>query len=57
MPLHSLQSGAALHVPGYCQSGDPGAVGAGTFWTGMVDYVSGVSVDRVLDEIEDSWPD
>jgi len=35
----------------------PGQVGAGTFWTGMVDYVSGVDLDRVLDEIEASWPD
>ncbi len=34
----------------------PAEVGAGTFWTGMVDYVSGVSVDKVLDDIEASWP-
>ena len=35
----------------------PAEVGAGTFWTGMVDAVSGVPLDRVLQEIEDSWPD
>ena len=34
----------------------PAEVGAGTFWTGMVDYVSGVPLDRVLDDIEASWP-
>ena len=34
----------------------PAEVGAGTFWTGMVDYVSGVSVDKVLNDIEASWP-
>jgi alpha-glucoside transport system substrate-binding protein len=34
----------------------PAEVGAGTFWTGMVDYVSGVSADKVLAEIEKSWP-
>jgi alpha-glucoside transport system substrate-binding protein len=34
----------------------PAEVGAGTFWTGMVDYVSGVSIDKVLDDIEASWP-
>ncbi|MBF8290284.1 MAG: extracellular solute-binding protein family 1 [Chloroflexi bacterium] len=35
----------------------PAAVGAGTFWKGMVDYVSGTKdLDTVLDEIEASWP-
>jgi alpha-glucoside transport system substrate-binding protein len=33
----------------------PGAVGAGSFWTGMVDYTSGVPVDEVVEEIQDSW--
>ncbi len=33
----------------------PGAVGAGTFWTGMVDYVGGASVDEVTDAIQSSW--
>jgi alpha-glucoside transport system substrate-binding protein len=34
----------------------PAEVGAGTFWTGMADLVTGVPVDVVLDQIEDSWP-
>ena len=34
----------------------PGVVGAGTFWTGMVDWVNGTSTDDVLDAIEASWP-
>jgi alpha-glucoside transport system substrate-binding protein len=34
----------------------PGAVGTGTFWTGMVDYVGGAEVDSVLQSIEESWP-
>ncbi len=33
----------------------PGGVGAGSFWTGMVDYVSGKSVDEVTSEIQSSW--
>ncbi|EAR07519.1 ABC transporter substrate-binding protein [Reinekea blandensis] len=33
----------------------PGAIGAGAFWTGMVDYVSGKSAQRVANEIEQSW--
>ena len=35
----------------------PAAVGTGTFWTGMVDYVSGTDVDTVLSTIEASWPE
>lgn len=35
----------------------PGAVGAGTFWTGMVDWVNGASTDEVLAKIETGWPD
>ena len=34
----------------------PGSVGTGTFWTGMVDYVSGRDLETVLTEIQDSWP-
>ena len=35
----------------------PGAVGTGTFWTGMTDWISldKSSLD-VLTEIENSWP-
>src|SRR5690606_32281649 len=34
----------------------PGAVGAGTFWTGMVDYVGGKSAEEVATTIQASWP-
>lgn len=34
----------------------PGAVGTGTFWSGVVDYVGGSNVDTVLNNIENSWP-
>jgi len=34
----------------------PGAVGAGTFWTGMVDYVGGKSAEEVAGAIDASWP-
>ncbi len=33
----------------------PGGVGAGTFWTGMVDYTGGTSAQEVADEIQSSW--
>lgn len=35
----------------------PAAVGTGTFWTEMVNYVSGADVDAVLSAIDSSWPD
>jgi alpha-glucoside transport system substrate-binding protein len=34
----------------------PGAVGAGSFWTGMVDYAGGKDAAEVAAEIEQSWP-
>jgi alpha-glucoside transport system substrate-binding protein len=34
----------------------PAEVGAGTFWTGMADLVTGSKVDEVLNAIEKSWP-
>jgi alpha-glucoside transport system substrate-binding protein len=36
----------------------PGAVGAGSFWTGMVDYMrqGPQSIEGILQEIEASWP-
>ncbi|MEB3213493.1 MAG: ABC transporter substrate-binding protein [Leptolyngbyaceae bacterium] len=34
----------------------PGAVGTGTFWTGIVDYVGGTDTETVLERIEESWP-
>lgn len=33
----------------------PGAVGAGSFWTGMVDYAGGKSAQDVADGIQASW--
>ena len=33
----------------------PAAVGQGSFWTGMVDYVGGDSAEDVASEIQDSW--
>lgn len=34
----------------------PGAVGAGTFWTGMVDYTGGKTAEEVAGTIDSSWP-
>ncbi|NNU78972.1 carbohydrate ABC transporter substrate-binding protein [Halovulum dunhuangense] len=33
----------------------PGGVGAGSFWTGMVDYTGGKPAQQVADEIQASW--
>ncbi len=35
----------------------PSSVGAGSFWTGMVDYVNGEDVDEVLPRIDATWPE
>jgi alpha-glucoside transport system substrate-binding protein len=34
----------------------PGAVGAGSFWTGVTDYINGADLDTVLQTIDASWP-
>jgi alpha-glucoside transport system substrate-binding protein len=36
----------------------PAEVGAGTFWSGMVDWVStaGANTETIIQQIEDSWP-
>jgi alpha-glucoside transport system substrate-binding protein len=35
----------------------PGEVGAGSFWKGMTDWVSGsADLYTVLQEIDESWP-
>jgi alpha-glucoside transport system substrate-binding protein len=35
----------------------PGAVGAGTFWTAMVDITSGqATVEEAFTTVEESWP-
>ena len=33
----------------------PGGVGAGSFWTGMVDYAGGKPAAEVAAEIQSSW--
>ena len=35
----------------------PGAVGTGSFWTAIVDYVGGEDLDYVLQTIDASWPE
>ena len=34
----------------------PSEVGAGSFWTGMIEFVRGAPAERVLADIESSWP-
>lgn len=34
----------------------PGAVGAGTFWSGVVDFINGGDLDTILADIDASWP-
>jgi alpha-glucoside transport system substrate-binding protein len=34
----------------------PSEVGAGAFWTGMVDWINGAETPAVLDQIEAAWP-
>lgn len=34
----------------------PAAVGAGTFWSGMVNFINGQNTKQVTDAIEASWP-
>ena len=33
----------------------PSSVGTGTFWSGIIDFVGGKSIEKVLGEIEKSW--
>jgi alpha-glucoside transport system substrate-binding protein len=35
----------------------PGAIGAGAFWTAMVDYSNGKSVDEVTEAVQKAWDD
>ncbi|AYY14633.1 carbohydrate ABC transporter substrate-binding protein [Actinobacteria bacterium YIM 96077] len=35
----------------------PGDVGAGSFWTGMVDWITGAETEEVLTQIEETWPE
>ncbi|GEK80467.1 alpha-glucoside ABC transporter substrate-binding protein [Agrococcus baldri] len=34
----------------------PGAVGSGTFWSGLIDWITGEETQSVLDQVESSWP-
>ena len=33
----------------------PGAIGAGAFWTGMVDYAGGADAKEVASQIQSTW--
>ena len=33
----------------------PGAIGAGAFWTGMVDFINGATAQEVADAVQASW--
>jgi alpha-glucoside transport system substrate-binding protein len=35
----------------------PPAVGTGTFWRGMIDYVAGGALDRILTDIQAGYPE
>lgn len=35
----------------------PGAIGAGAFWTAMVDYTNGASVEEVTQAVQEAWDD
>ena len=34
----------------------PGSVGAGTFWTAIVEWLTGSDTQTVVDQVEASWP-
>jgi len=34
----------------------PSAVGSGSFWTGMNEWMRGADMASVFQDIEDSWP-
>lgn len=48
-----LQSGTTFRFDGSDLM--PGAIGAGAFWTGMVEYVNGVSAEEVGQLVQDAW--
>jgi alpha-glucoside transport system substrate-binding protein len=35
----------------------PGPVGSGSFWEGIVDYISGEDLGTVLEDIDAAWPE
>ena len=34
----------------------PSAVGAGTFWKGIIDWINGTDVNTVTTQIDSGWP-
>ena len=60
-PVKTENTARALFAGGcfWCIEADfeklPGAIGAGSFWTGMVDFVGGASAQEVADKIQASW--
>ena len=51
---HAIMTDAQLHVPGYVQAGDPGAVGAGKVW---IDTTGGVNawIIKIRNAANDGW--
>ena len=33
----------------------PGKIGAGAFWTGMIDFVGGQSAEQAATKIQNTW--
>ena len=54
MPAHALLRDRELHVPGYIGNSDPGAVGAGQFWTDTT-LGAGRWVIKVRNESDSGW--
>ena len=54
MASHRTLSGASLHIPGYIQSSDPGAVGAGILWA-ETDEAGGTAKLWVRNQSDDGW--
>src|SRR5690242_484970 len=48
--VHHSFSGSQLHVPGYMQSGDPGAVGAGKLW-----YNTSTGIVKIRNAGDSGW--
>jgi hypothetical protein len=56
-PMPTRISASRFSVPVWAIASDlmPGGVGAGSFWTGMVDYTGGKPTEEVASEIQKSW--
>ena len=51
---HSSLTGSELHQPGYIQSADPGAVGAGILWIDTT-LGTGLWVTKIRNAIDTGW--